>query len=139
MTGTVLQLTEKFTDYDPISKASGKALDKPLHALFTYGCAHYVIDGFNKIGMEEKSALKYGTAIALTTYLGWRGKEIWWDNNPDPTDMMANYSGLGLAIAEDFYDKEISASTYETPGEMIKNIDQYFREEDKKENISEQD
>jgi len=88
-------------------------LDKPMHLAFSYGCAHYILDGLNKIGLEENYYTKWAIVGSLTVAAGWFVKEEIWDSYSDPTDMAANMAGVSLAITEDYYDRDISERIYD--------------------------
>lgn len=89
-------------------------IDKPMHAAFSYGCAHYVIEGLNEAGLEENYRTKWAVVGALTVTAGWLVKEQMLDNYADPGDMAANVAGASLAIMEDYYDWNLSEGAYDT-------------------------
>ena len=86
--------------------------DKLIHAAFSYGCAHYLIEGMNRAGLEDNYNTKAAVTYAATFAAGWYVKEKTMDNYADPGDMAANLVGASMAILEDRKDWELSEKSY---------------------------
>lgn len=99
-------------------------IDKPMHAAFSYGCAHYVIEGLNEAGLEENYCAKWAVVGTLAVAAGWFVKEQTMDNYADPGDMAANVAGASLAIMEDYYNWDLSEGVYNTARHPIESYNQ---------------
>ncbi|QGA80483.1 hypothetical protein [Candidatus Nanohalobium constans] len=111
--------------------------DKFFHFAFSYGCAHFIIEGMNQVDLEDNYVTKAGVVYGATFVGRWMMKEKRIDPEADPVDMYANLAGASAAILEDQWRSDFSPVEYRGKTSqllgLIENI--YSRHQEDKESL----